>query len=182
MARLRPGDVAPDVWLRRPSSGPLRAVELWRDRPVVIAFLRHFGCPFSTAWLARLRLEQARLLEARADVALVSMGSPAAVGRWQRERDLPFACFADPERIAYRAFGLAIGGPVAWIGPRVVARGLALHRRGIGAGLPHPGQDVRQLGGSFVVARGGRIRLAHYARDATDTTDVDALLGTLGVG
>jgi len=180
--RLQPGVRAPDVHLRTADGGSVATSDLWREGPVVLAFSRHFGCPFCKGTLAGLRREHPRVHEARATVAAVFMGTPRAVDRWCGERDLPFPCYADPDRSAYRSFGLSNGTAWTWIGPRVVGGGVRLFRRGIAAGLPHPGQDVRQLAGTFVIARGGRVRFVHYARDAADVPDIDAILGALGVG
>jgi peroxiredoxin len=108
------------------------------------------------------------------------MGSPAAAGEFCRERAVPFSCYADPDRSAYRAFALSIAGPARWASPRVLARGARLFRKGIAAGLPHPGQDIRQMPGTFVIARGGTIRLAYYNTDASDNPPVEKILGALG--
>jgi peroxiredoxin len=127
-----------------------------------------------------LRQEHARITEAGATTAAVFMGPPPGVGRYCRDREIPFACLADPDREAYRAFGVGLGGAREIIGPRVLTRGLKLFRRGVATGLPHPGQDFRQLGATLVIARGGTIRLAHYNRDASDNAPMEAVLGALG--
>ncbi len=120
-------------------------------------------------------------MEAGADVAGVLMGSPASVGDFCRERGTSFACYADPDRAAYRAFGLAAGPPTRWLlNPNIVRQGARLLRRGVAVGLPHTGQDVRQMPGTFVVARGGTVRLAHYGADAADNPDMEVILGALG--
>lgn len=109
------------------------------------------------------------------------MGSPRQVGAFCAERRVPFDCLADPDRSAYRAFGLASAGPGRWLlNPRVIGGSLRLFRRGIAGGLPHPGQDVRQMPGTFVVAAGGTVRLAHYNTDSSDNAPVEAVLGALG--
>lgn len=40
---LRPGDAAPDVVVYDTGGAVVSTCALWRDRPVVLAFLRHFG-------------------------------------------------------------------------------------------------------------------------------------------
>lgn len=128
-----------------------------------------------------MREEQPRFADAGARLAGVFMGSPQSVGDFCREREVPFDCLADPDRAGYRAFGIARGSPRQWLVGGSVIRGAArLLRRGVAAGLPHPGQDVRQLPGTFVVARGGSVRLAHYNRDSADDPPAELLLGALG--
>jgi peroxiredoxin len=43
MAKIEKGDAAPDVTLRDATGTLQRLSELWRERPLVLAFLRHFG-------------------------------------------------------------------------------------------------------------------------------------------
>jgi peroxiredoxin len=40
---LQVGDIAPDVVVYDTDGSAVRTSELWRDAPVVVAFLRHFG-------------------------------------------------------------------------------------------------------------------------------------------
>jgi peroxiredoxin len=40
---LRAGDAAPDAMLTGPDGAALRLATLWDERPLVLAFLRHFG-------------------------------------------------------------------------------------------------------------------------------------------
>lgn len=42
MTRLVPGSMAPDAVVYA-SHGAMHLADTWRDRPVVLAFLRHFG-------------------------------------------------------------------------------------------------------------------------------------------
>jgi hypothetical protein len=41
--RLRPGDPAPDPLVLDPTGREVALSGHWRDRPAVLAFLRHFG-------------------------------------------------------------------------------------------------------------------------------------------
>ena len=43
MARVEKGDAAPDVTLQDTTGTELRLSGLWRERPLVLGFLRHFG-------------------------------------------------------------------------------------------------------------------------------------------
>jgi hypothetical protein len=37
------GEPAPDAVFARPGGGVLRLADLWRERPAILLFLRHFG-------------------------------------------------------------------------------------------------------------------------------------------
>ena len=43
MPVLRPGDPAPDVAVYAADGRLVRTPDLWRDSPVLLNFLRHFG-------------------------------------------------------------------------------------------------------------------------------------------
>ena len=130
--------------------------------------------------LAQLRQEHPRLREAGARTVGVFQGPPVNVGGYCADRAVPFDCLADPDRSAYADFGLEQAGVGTWLSPATVVKGIKLFRKGLTTGLPHSGQDVRQLPGTFVVERGGRVRLAHYNRDPADNPSVQVLLGALG--
>ncbi|HLZ69319.1 MAG TPA: hypothetical protein VKV26_05340 [Dehalococcoidia bacterium] len=40
---LRPGDAAPDLEVDRADGTPLALSALWRERPALLVFLRHYG-------------------------------------------------------------------------------------------------------------------------------------------
>ena len=41
--KLEPGQQAPDLTFVRGDGGDVSLSELWRERPLLLAFLRHFG-------------------------------------------------------------------------------------------------------------------------------------------
>ena len=86
----------------------------------------------------------------------------------------PFRVLADPELTAYRAFGLERAAWSQLFRPRVIARYLQLMIRGR---VPHIArEDVRQLGGDFVLDREGRVVYAFRSEDPADRPDVDTLI------
>lgn len=130
-----------------------------------------------------MRDEHSRITPAAASIVAVVMGSPAGADEFCIQRALPFRCLADPDKSAYRAFAVPEAGPGRWmIDPRMARRFVSAVRRGVGVGLPRAGQDVRQMPATFVISRGGTVRLAHYADHAADYPPMKAVLGALGVG
>ena len=180
MSRLNPGDTAPDVVLYSPDGSRVSTSDLWGERPVVLNFFRHFGCIHCKDLLSQLRQENPRVVEAGARVVGVFQGPPDNVGGYCRERDVPFDCLSDTDGVGYRAFGLEQAGVRTWLSPGTVVKGIKLYRHGLTTGLPHPGQDVRQMPGTFVISKGGRVRFAHYNRDPADNPSVEVVLGALG--
>lgn len=105
--------------------------------------------------------QKARLDEIGAAAVFVVYDEPERVrGGLLRGLDVPFPVLVDADRDAYRAWGLrrsSVAG--VWLDPRVWKRYAALIARGERPG--RPGEDTLQLGGDFVVDRGG---IVTYAR------------------
>ena len=111
-----------------------------------------------------------------ARVVLVSFGPPAFAAQWLRETVAPFSLWLDPERRAYRAYGVERSLFRSW-GPRTIltyARLMMAGRRWRGIQ-----GDSRQLGGDFIVDGKGIMRFAHRSHDPADRPDIDALIGRL---
>lgn len=175
---LSNGDLAPDATVYDGDSKAVKLSALWKTKPVVLSFMRHFGCIHSRHFQSVLRQENARIVEAGAQSVVVFMGQPGNVADYCAQRNMPFVCLADPDRSAYRAYDL----PTRIIPMNVgaVAKGVRLFAKGLTTGLPHPGQDIRQMGGSFVIEKGGRLRLSHVSRDPSSLPSIAVILGALG--
>jgi len=120
-----------------------------------------------------------RFTDKGARLAVVTQGEPDQAAAFCAQHGVAdhVTCLADPKREAYRAFGLERGSWNDILGPKVLGAGLRAWRHGVA--LPPKGQDVRQLGGAFVIDRDGHFRLAHRASSSADRATVDALLAAL---
>ena len=110
------------------------------------------------------------------EVAAVSPASPFNTRQLCDGHRIPFRCLADPDREAYRAFGLERGSIAQVMGPEVMLKTMRSLFRG-NFGLP--AGDVFQLGGSFVIGKDAIITLAHAARDAADMVSMDTIFAHL---
>ena len=111
-----------------------------------------------------------------AQVVLVSFGSPTLAVRWLRETAAPFSLWLDPDRKAYRTYGVDRSLFRSW-GPRAImtyARLLLAGRRWRGIQ-----GNSSQLGGDFIIDETGVIRFAHPSHDPTDRPDIDVLVRIL---
>ncbi|MCA9145797.1 MAG: redoxin domain-containing protein [Planctomycetaceae bacterium] len=120
-----------------------------------------------------VRDDYQRFLDAGGDVAIITMGTVEQTAAFRDRNRLPFVCLADPERIAYQAFGVPRGTALQVTGPSVWARGLKATLR---AGIGKPIGDVLQLHGSFIVDRGGVIRFVHIPKHSADQPSNDELI------
>lgn len=92
---------------------------------------------------------------------------------WMRDAKLTFPFLIDPDRAVYRAYGLKRSILRSWH-----PRNLWFYFRRVLRGEPIPRikADPNQMGGDFVIARNGVVRLAYYSKDATDRPSVEKLL------
>jgi len=109
-------------------------------------------------------------------IVLISFGRPDQARIWLDETNIPFTLLLDPERKAYRAYGLEYSLLRSW--------GLNVWRKY--AQLLFKGRkwrgiqgDSGQLGGDVLVDSNGRIRFAYRSHDPTDRPDIHMLLAAL---
>ena len=109
-----------------------------------------------------------------AEIVVITFVQPARLAEYLRTRPWPFRVLADPERAAYRAFGLE---SVSWrqiLQPHVILKYLGLILRGW---LPRPAhEDVHQLGGDFVLDASGQITYSYRSHDPADRPSVHELI------
>jgi hypothetical protein len=128
--------------------------ELSRDQPVLLVFLRHFGCTFCREALADLRVQRSRIEGAGVRIALVHLSPDAEAAAFFARYGLEdVARFSDPGRGLYRRFELRRGGWRQLLGLSVWLRGArAVFADGHGFGPP--AGDGFQMPGVFLVLNG----------------------------
>jgi len=124
--------------------------------------------------VARVRHRQRELDEAGALLVVVSAEPADQIAPVARKEGWTGPVLGDPQRIAYRAFGL---GRLPWyrvFTPKtlVLYAGFMLRGR-----FPEPpGQDAMQQGGDFLVDAAGVIRFAYAGRRSDDRPPVEDLI------
>ena len=184
-ARARPDDPAPDplVGAEAPDAllfdvnGSERALStLWRGGPLVLTFLRYFGCPFCQAQVAQLRHDQLRFDHAGAHVALIGQGSPEQARAFSGRRLVPFPLLLDPHGLAFRAYGLTRASLRQIFAPSVGVSFLArqldpqTRQRGLQGGR------FMQMPGTFVIDGDGIVRFTHRSRTIAEAPSNETLL------
>jgi hypothetical protein len=138
---------------------------------MVIAFLRHTGCPFAEATMHALRDAAA---EARDDVALIGIShAPAgATLRWCEAvgGSDGVQMLLDPERTFYASWGLGRSSLGHFMGRRSLGEVRGLARRGIRNRHPH-GTRWQQAG-TFAVDASGVVRWRHLPEHAGELPDL----------
>src|SRR5690349_15511636 len=85
---LKSGDRAPLVTLDDDTGRPRELADLWRDRALVLLFVRHFGCPFCREHLADVRDRYGEFVEAGGEVAVITMGTPEQAATFRQQHRL----------------------------------------------------------------------------------------------
>lgn len=178
IAHLKFNDPAPDVELLDTDGRQVKLSSLWKDQVLILAFTRHFGCPQCKEMVDMLTDAAPDIKSNGLDLAFITQGTPETTKSFCEERALDLLCLADPERMAYRAYGLERA--TIWqtfLSWRVWQSNKRLKReRGWNTDLPPAGQDAMQLAGTFVISTDGRIRLPYYYDNIADHPPVDLLL------
>lgn len=108
-------------------------------------------------------------------VLIVTQARPDVLAGFLKRYPQPVPVVGDPERVAYRAFGLERTGWRTFFRPGVIWRYMK-HMLRIRVRRPYDGEDVRQLGGDFILDRAGTVRYAYRDPDPTRRPTVDDLL------
>jgi hypothetical protein len=141
------------------------------NRPLVLVFLRHFGCTFTRQILRGLQDLEQQAKQQGATLVLVHMlKSGEEIGYLGENSDVPR--IADPRCELYRAFGLGKGGFMELFGPHVWWRGMIAVMKGCGVG--HLAGDGLQMPGAFVF-QNGKVTSSQPAHSAADLPDLASL-------
>jgi peroxiredoxin len=172
------GQPAPDPALADGNGHAPRLSEFWREQTTILLFLRHFGCLFCRGPVAEMERHHEAIRLRGATIVAVGQGTTAEVERFCRGFGATFICVGDPERRAYRAFGLPRGGWRESVFDPF--RAGPLYRLHLSArGLFLSASDWFQLPGLAIVDRRGRLRYLHRSRHAGDLPPGAAVLASL---
>jgi hypothetical protein len=119
------------------------------------------------------------LAEVGCSVLVVCQAKPEVLSRYLARQSWTAPVVADPDRAAYRVFGLERTGWLTFFRPRVLWGYLRGMFRGYGLKAPYAGEDVLQLGGDFVLDRTGTVVFAHPSATPTDRPTVPQVLDAI---
>ncbi len=158
--------VAPDTEVFDADGQPVRLSQYWQGGLTAFVFMRHVGCIFCREQVQDLRDNAAAIREAGISVVIITPDRPSRARKFVEEYRVPFPVLTDPERNAYRAYGLMDGSVGQLINRRILAGGV---RATLNGTFPRGSTSApRQLPGTAIVDRTGRLLHLHHARDAAD--------------
>jgi peroxiredoxin len=163
-----------DVVLKDDEGNDVRLGEIWRERPAVLVFLRHWGCVFCRHLAVQLHRSRNEFDEAGVVLAAIGHGTPEQAAAFRRAQGVEIPLLVDTDRRTYELAGAKVATLRELLAPRVVARGAKhtlLSRLRLGSIAVHQGKIIghaAQLGGVLVIAPDGSVRYAHLSQDAGD--------------
>lgn len=155
--------VLDNLMLFGPDGAAVALPKIWRERPVLFFFMRHFGCAVCRAALLDLREHQAEIRAAGGTLVAVTPESASMTTRYAQTHHLTFPVFSDREHHVYRAFGLREASLAAVSSVDVLLRQAQESLKGNRAYVSLRGASIRLLGGTFIVDQQGNIIFSHIA-------------------
>jgi peroxiredoxin len=158
---------------------PHRLGDLWRDQPVVLVFLRHFGCLHCREHAVQLRDEYENLRRQGIELVAIGTGDERYAGAFVRDEKIPYLVLVDDDAKAARAASVGVASWYRLLHPTTWPATVATYRRG--HRIHQPGKRVTQLGATFVLGPGDQVRYSHVDADSTDHASVPEVLAAAGV-
>ena len=170
---------APLLELTDLTGTPIPLAALWQKQPLLIFFLRHFGCALCRSHLRLLNDAYPRLSAQGASVVAITFSDAVSAAYLQYTQRVSFPLLLDSTRRAYRAFGMTDGSLRDALGPRILVQQLRQIPNGQLPYIP-PGANLTQLVGSVIVDTAGMIRFHHLALPIDHYPTVEQYLAVLG--
>ncbi len=153
---------------------PVRLGDLWRERPAVLAFIRHYGCVFCRDQAVQLHKLRDDFDAAGVNLVMIGQGTPEMAASFRRAQGVDVTVLVDPDRRIYAMVGAKLGTLGELVGPRQILatlRATVSSRIGQGSVAVHQGRIIghaAQLGGVLVVAPDGSLRYVHLSEHSSD--------------
>lgn len=157
---------------------PIRLRDLWSERPVVLVFVRHFGCVFCREQVNQLKKHLPEIRSRGAELVVIGNGDERYARAFREDLALDVPILIDHDLAAYRAAGLRrdIGATLSMQVVKNAWRALKSGYR-----QREVQGDPWQQGGVLVIAPGDRLLFSHVSRVAGDHPKPGAVLAAVPV-
>jgi peroxiredoxin len=156
-----------------------RLGDLWAERPVVVVFLRHFGCVHCREHAVELRDRYDDLQDQGVELVAVGTGDQRYAGAFVRDEQIPYLVLVDDDAKAAHAASVTFASWYRLLHPTTSRATIAAYKRG--RRIHAPGKRVTQLGATFVLGPGNEVRYSHVDADSTDHAAIPDVLAAVGV-
>ncbi len=149
--------------------------DLSQENPVLLVFLRHFGCIFCRQALTDISKRKPEIDSRRIELIFVHMASNSVADQYFEEYGLKgIKHVSSPNCRVYRDFGLMKGTFGQLFGFKTWIRGYEAKKDGISGSLTQIG-DSLQMPGIFILDKGTVID-SYIHKVASDRPDYDKLI------
>lgn len=149
--------------------------DLSKDKPVLLVFLRHFGCVFCRQALTDISKRKTEIDSRKIELIFVHMATNAVAEQYFIEYGLPgIKHISSPNCKVYRDFGLTKGTFGQLFGLKTWIRGYEAKKEGVSGSLTQIG-DSLQMPGIFILDQ-GKVVDSYIHKVASDRPDYDKLI------
>ena len=112
-----------------------------------------------------------------ADIVAIGTGDRRYAEAFIRDEKIPFLVLVDDDAVAAHAASIKTLNWYQLLHPRTWKATWQASRRG--HHVHKPGMRVKQIGATFVIGAGDKVRYEHMDTDSTDHADIDQLVAVL---
>ncbi len=152
-----------------PQGRPVFFGDLWKDRPAVIGFVRHFGCLLCFEQAADLMSIAPLVVQSGARLCVIGNGNPLHAQVFRDESKLDADVYTDPGRLLYRRLAMR-RGLLSTVNPTSTRHAKRAYERGFRQKGTRG--DPWQQGGVLVVATDGSVAFVQRFNVAGDPMDL----------
>jgi peroxiredoxin len=150
-------------------------LQISNDKPVLVVFLRHFGCQFCRQAMDELSQKRKDLTEIGTELIFVHMACNEDAESYFKKFNLEgIEHISDPNCRYYAAFGLVKGSFTQLFGLQTWIRGFSATSKYGNEMGKHLGDNF-QMPGAFMIFQ-GEIKDQHIHKIASDRPDYDRLM------
>ena len=150
-------------------------IEATSETPVLLVFLRHFGCVFCREAMLDISKKKDNWEKQNINVVLVHMSDFETAEKYFKKFNVAgIENISDPSCSLYASFGLSKGSASQLFGLKNFIRGFETTIKGIPIGLRQIG-DGFQMPGVFLI-RDGKVLESYIHTSAADRPDYDSLI------
>jgi peroxiredoxin len=150
---------------------------LWADQPVIVVFLRHFGCHNCRDHAVQLRDHYDELQAKGIELVAIGTGDARYARAFVRDEKIPFLVLVDDHAEAARAAQVKVSSWYRLLHWSTWKASFEAWKRG--ARIHKAGKRVTQLGATFVIGPGDHVRYSHVDADSVDHAPVPDILAAV---
>lgn len=154
-----------------------RLGDLWADKPVIVVFLRHFGCHNCRSHASIISGRYEEIVGRGADVVAIGTGSVRYAAAFVQDEQVPFTVLVDDDAEAAHAASVRSVTPFGLFSPRSWRQSWSAHKNG--HKVHKAGKRVTQLGATFVLGPGSQVRFEHVDQHTADHADLEQVFAAL---